>query len=104
MKRGTVCGCDVHFQQDIVKGAADGAYFAGEKLGYVKPIDPSVLRQELAGVSFKTGTIMGATKDPDFLALDTSRVKATYEHSKAYFSSSYAEGNHPFFKSRQFAD
>jgi len=46
--RGIDCICDVHFQQDIVIGAADNACFETQKKGFVSPVPE--LSDRLAGM------------------------------------------------------
>ena len=99
------CGCDVHFQQDIVEGAHDRSYFEAEKLGYVKPIDPTILNAQVSALRFAIGRqVMEPTDVLDFLALDTQFVKAKYKAERSWLTGGYVAGNHPFYKTRQFPD
>ncbi len=101
---GTACSCDIHFQQNVVLGAHDASYFSAIKEGFVEPISLDALEAQLSGICYsKALSRIGQVNTHGQLALSTTDVKAAFEKYATYYHSSYAENNHPAFKSRQFA-
>jgi organic radical activating enzyme len=104
-RAGISCICDIHFQQGIVRGADDTAFFAREKRGFVDPIDAVSMREQLEANQLRFSKAVpgvGQTGTARFLALDTEVVKQAYNGNREFLTGSYSERNHPEFRSRQF--
>jgi MoaA/NifB/PqqE/SkfB family radical SAM enzyme len=103
---GIACLCDIHFQQNIVRGADDRVCFEKIKSGYVHPMNADDLVQlmDKERVQFaKASPLIGQTETIDMLALDNSDVKRAFNKTRSYLLGAYAAENHPVFKQLQFA-
>jgi pyruvate-formate lyase-activating enzyme len=97
------CNCNAFFQQDMVVGAEDGAYFARQKRGFVEPIPLAQLKEEVLRYNgFKGGQFvnMGQVETSNELIMPKEMVKNVYLRNKDYLHGAYSEAFHPAYRGR----
>lgn len=100
------CNCPTLTEHAIV-GAAEPLWPKGAPRDMLQPISTEKMAEVFAenGFSFGEAKVnMGLTETWQKLALDTQTVKNEFKRNKDYYHGEYAVNNHPFFKTRQFAD
>lgn len=101
---GISCICDVHFQQDVVIGGDDSAYFEKQKAGWVAPIPLLELQDKIesAGFVFSAATPgIGQTQTSAELSLPTEFVRAQLRVNAALTGPQRSERFYREFGARQ---
>lgn len=83
-KKGINCVCDIHYEQDIVIGAEDGAYFSRQKAGFLSPIveiDP-LAAMRAAGIRFYVSPLTGMGRNTSEDRLVFSKEYVTQSHKR----------------------